>query len=143
MSAKRPTHIACIVSFHHTHNLSPPQYISSAGLDAACWFYAQGISRLQIPENYTTTHRQLVGLIQYYTGPGVYDLIHTIEKPVMLFTGGLDKIVPPIDQRVAAKQIREPWLITYPDAAHAAFIQHLPTTISAIDLFLAQEDFDA
>lgn len=120
---------------------TPPTHPLVA-LEAACWFYAEGVNRLQIPDNATTTHRQLAGLMEFYEGPGVNDLLTSATKPVLQFSGGLDPIVLPIDQRVAAAQIPDSWLITYPDAAHAAFVQHLDTTMSVLDIFLAQDDLD-
>ena len=67
----------------------------------------------------------------------VWDALPTAPNPVLVVAGGRDDTVPPANQRAIAERAPAPWLVTYPDAAHGAFLQHAASLLPVLDAFLA------
>lgn len=62
-----------------------------------------------------------------YAGPGdsfVYENLGNITAPTLVLVGGQDLLLPLGDSQVLADRIPGASLIQFPDAGHAAILQH-------------------
>ena len=101
---------------------------AASGAAMRCRQALTPVTRLACP------HPLYAQLIQDST---VYDLLPHADNDVLLVAGLLDQVVPADNSRVMADRLRRPWLITYPDAAHGALIQHQTSFLRVLDTFLS------
>lgn len=102
---------------------------------AACYYELEGVSRLNISANATTTSRQMNAIINYYFEDTEYNLLNVTDQNIYIVGGTLDPIVAGQNQKLAAKRLPYAWLTMFGDSAHAAFIQHLDTVLDVMDIF--------
>jgi len=109
---------------------------TTQGINALCSSLANERNMPSSPGNNTTEERQSEAISAWFQQTGVANLLPEFTTPILRFHGAQDQIVPYENSKVMASRLPHPWLVTFPQGLHGAYIEHLDTFIRVVDAFL-------
>jgi pimeloyl-ACP methyl ester carboxylesterase len=84
--------------------------------------------RLELPTSNEGYEGQLMGGLTY---PGTTSRLPSLSIPVLVFTGDLDRMVPPKNSENIAAAVRDARLVIIPGAGHVLFTEQ-PTAVAGV-----------